>query len=166
MITIEHDAAFVQARRREVALHGLERIVQVVHAPLQPLQIGDGLVVDYYSVAALDAIKQATREAGAAVDLLVVDGPPETQASASAGSLGRYPALPLMAEILAPNATVLVDDARRHSAMLDLWLAKLCCFDYSTDTFYSEKGAAVLYRHAERETGERVNRRVEEWFAP
>ena len=44
------------------------------------------------------------------IDLLVVDGPP---AHAASHGLARYPALPLLADRLAPGGTVVPDDAER-----------------------------------------------------
>jgi hypothetical protein len=47
---------------------------------------------------------------GAAIELLVVDGPP---AYAQGHGLARYPALPVLHDRLAPSATIILDDAER-----------------------------------------------------
>ncbi len=47
---------------------------------------------------------------GDPIDLLVVDGPP---AYAAGHGLARYPALPVLCDLLAPRATVILGDAER-----------------------------------------------------
>src|SRR5699024_11977254 len=52
------------------------------------------------------------------IELVVVDGPPQ-----ATGELARYPALPTLAEHLAPEARILFDDANRpdETRALEAW---------------------------------------------
>ncbi|MCW3064342.1 MAG: Methyltransferase domain, partial [Solirubrobacterales bacterium] len=54
------------------------------------------------------------------IDLLLVDGPPAFEPEIA---LSRYPALPVLAERLAPDATVVLDDIDRPGelAILETW---------------------------------------------
>ena len=110
VIALDHDAAYAEVTRREIALHGLSDTVTVVDAPLVPQRVG-AETFDWYS---LTNLPEETR-----IDLLLVDGPP-----ARTGRLARYPALPLLLSRLADGATLVLDDAARHSerAIVERWL--------------------------------------------
>lgn len=101
LVSVEHDARFAAATRRRLERTGWAGAVELVVAPLRP-QLVAGQVVDWYD---LDAITAALGERP--VDLLVVDGPPSVSDDA------RWPAVPALAERLAPDAPVLLDDGRR-----------------------------------------------------
>jgi predicted O-methyltransferase YrrM len=105
VLSVEHDPIYAYRTRDQVALHGLEEAVTVIDAPL--LTTRDGWL--WYDT---DAIPPGP------IDCLVVDGPP-----ASAGSRVRAPAVPLLANRLAPGATILVDDTARpdEAEMLTQW---------------------------------------------
>jgi hypothetical protein len=70
----------------------LDAFATVVDAPL---------VDAWYDPAALDGLPER------GVELLIVDGPPAARGS-------RYPALPLLADRLAPGAAILLDDTDRE----------------------------------------------------
>jgi predicted O-methyltransferase YrrM len=97
--SLEHDADHAKWSRAQVALHGLERHVEVIHAPLRPVEIGDR-IWQWYDRAALEGLD--------AVDLVVVDGSPM-----AVQEMARYPALPLLVSRLAPGAVVVLDDMYR-----------------------------------------------------
>jgi predicted O-methyltransferase YrrM len=101
VISIDHEAVYADVTRAELELQGLSHVADVVVAPLGPVEAG-GEQLRWYLVPE-DAID-------APVDLLFVDGPPQRS-----GKLARYPALPAMRHLLAPGATIVVDDADRPS---------------------------------------------------
>jgi hypothetical protein len=90
----------------------------VIDAPLRP----DSLAAPgcgWYDRAALGELPPA------GVGLLLVDGPPASPGSGAERS--RYPALPLLADRLAPGATVILDDALRDGErwVLERWEREL-----------------------------------------
>jgi predicted O-methyltransferase YrrM len=113
LVALEHDEKYAELTRQELRLHGLHEVATVIHAPLSEVTIGTS-TWNWYEVPAEGLPEEL-------VELLVVDGPP-----GSVGPLARYPALPLMADRLAPGAIVLVDDARRpdEQEMARRWQAE------------------------------------------
>lgn len=101
-VSIEHDESFAAHTRTMIAEHGLEGTVDLRHAPLAPLEI-DGEEFSWYD-------RDAFEDIGDQFDLLVVDGPPE-----STGEMARYPAMPVLAERLADDAAVVLDDIHREA---------------------------------------------------
>lgn len=106
--SLEHIPAWADATRTALADQDLAEFANVIDAPL---------VDGWYDPAALDHLPER------GIDLLLVDGPP-------AGGPGihqsRYRALPALADRLAPNAAVVLDDADRDGErrVLDRWLAE------------------------------------------
>jgi predicted O-methyltransferase YrrM len=112
LLSLEHDPLWATRVRRNLAAAGLEGTAQVTLAPLQAHPLGrDGL--RWYADTAL-------RSVPARIDLLLVDGPP---AFAPEIELSRYPALPALADRLAPDAIVVLDDIDRHGEqrILEAW---------------------------------------------
>lgn len=114
LLSIEHDertAAFVASQLRR---EGLGHVARVVFAPLAPHPAALGTSQWYSPQMVHDEVSTFVDNYGL-VDLLLVDGP----------SLGdaRYPALPVLRGVLAPGASVLVDDADRpgEQAVLVRW---------------------------------------------
>jgi len=105
---VEHDVRWVQWVTEQLDREGTGSDVVVVHAPLAPHPRAEpGL--SWYDDAALTAgLRTALR--GDPIDLLLVDGPP---AYSAGHALARYPALPVLRGWLAPDATVVLDDAER-----------------------------------------------------
>ena len=105
---VEHDVRWVQWVTEQLDREGTGSDVVVVHAPLVPHPRAEpGL--SWYDDAALSAgLRTALR--GDPIDLLLVDGPP---AYSAGHGLARYPALPVLRGWLAPDATVVLDDAER-----------------------------------------------------
>ena len=100
VISLDHDEAFATASRRAVENHRLGATVEVRHAPLVPVTVGDW-DGRYYHLAALDGVPR--------IDLLVVDGPPGDLQPCS-----REPAVPLLRDRFAAAALVVLDDAGRQ----------------------------------------------------
>lgn len=110
---LEHQERFAEATRAYVLANGLEDWVTILEAPLVHYSI-EGNDYRWYDLAAIGPIKDR-------IDLLFVDGPP-----ASTGHMARYPAIPLLADRLADNAWVVLDDTVREEevSIVSNWLAE------------------------------------------
>ena len=131
--SLDHEAAFAEQTRNNIAKHGLVNFAEVLTAPLQTYTIQNQSWQWYASTALFSKIKS--------IDLLIVDGPPvHTQKHA------RYPALPLLLPYLSKNAVILVDDCVRAEdrESVQRWLRENS--DFSAEQYYLEKGAFVLRR--------------------
>ncbi|GAB3220222.1 hypothetical protein GCM10027447_04380 [Glycomyces halotolerans] len=108
---LEHDRHFAEATRRELRERGLVEWAEVVDAELADVELAEG-TWRWYDPAALP-------EGG--IDLLLVDGPP-----GNTGPEARYPALPLLADRLADDALVVLDDANRSDErrIAEKWLER------------------------------------------
>lgn len=97
--SLEHDPIYAARTRQLITEHGLGAFAEVIDAPLVE-QRADGAMLRWYDCS----------KAGLAgpIDLLVVDGPPDTT-----GPQARYPALPLLKHLLAPGSLVVLDDGGR-----------------------------------------------------
>lgn len=106
VVSVEHDAAWIETLRAILSREGLTARVRFVHAPLvdrvEPAPFG--MLRWYEEAPLLEALRGRPR------DLVLVDGPP-----AGNGSLNRYPALPFLRahDLLADDASVFLDDAHR-----------------------------------------------------
>ena len=111
--SLEHDPAWAQLCRAQLAAEGLTEIATVIEAPLQdhPLCRPGCLWYAGWAVAQLP---------DSGVELLLVDGPP---AGEPAIGRSRYPALPGLAERLTAGAVVVLDDAGRVGErwVIDRW---------------------------------------------
>lgn len=134
---IDHDADFAELAREEIAAHGLSDHATIIHAPLVEHRI-DGEAWAWYDMAHLPDLPP--------IDLLFVDGPAQHN---HPQSMLRYPALPLLAGLLADVALIVVDDAdREHERrVVARWRTafKLTVLqDLSAEYGQSEKGVKVL----------------------
>ena len=111
VISVEHDAAHARNTAQFLEQAGLSDWVEPVLAPLVERQVG-ARIFSWYDLDPL-----LGRLAGT-IDLLFVDGPP-----GKVQVLSRYPALPVLAPHLSPQALVFVDDGGREDEieMLRLW---------------------------------------------
>jgi predicted O-methyltransferase YrrM len=114
--SLEHDSGWATFVRSWLEREGLEGRATVIEAPLGPHPLAlEGL--GWYEPAALARLPEA------GIDLLLVDGPP-----AGDPGLGRsrYPALPALAERLADDAMVVLDDVDRpgEAQVLAAWEAE------------------------------------------
>ncbi len=105
---VEHDARWAQSVTEQLDREGTGSDVVVVHAPLAPHPRAERGLTWYDDAALTGGLRTALR--GDPIDLLLVDGPP---AYAAGHGLARYPALPVLCDLLAPGATVVLDDAER-----------------------------------------------------
>ena len=111
--SLEHDPAWAQLCRAQLAAEGLTGIATVIEAPLGPhhlAQPGCG----WYAAWALAQLPEA------GIELLLVDGPPAGDPEIERS---RYPALPALAGRLAHGATIVLDDAGRAGErwVLERW---------------------------------------------
>jgi hypothetical protein len=130
--SLEHDPVFAQQTREQLARHGLSDWAQVLDAPITPVDIG-GKRWPWYDLSPLPP--------GLVIDLLAVDGPPE-----HTGPLARFPAFPLLAGRLGPQAAVFLDDAARpdETLIVQQWLEQFPQFDKTM--LDCEKGCALIQR--------------------
>jgi len=112
LVSLEHDELWATRVRSNLAAAGLAETARVTLAPLQRHPLArDGLL--WYA-------EQALRFLPRRIDLLLVDGPPAFEPETD---LSRYPALPALAERLAPDAIVVLDDIDRRGELqvLEAW---------------------------------------------
>lgn len=107
--SLEHDPMYAERARQLIKEHGLDGFAEVIDAPLVEQGIG-GSMLRWYDLSKADL--------AGPIDLLVVDGPPDTT-----GPQARYPALPLLKHLLAPGALVVLDDGARDDerAIVKRW---------------------------------------------
>jgi hypothetical protein len=132
--SLEHDHAWAQLCRAQLAAEGLAGIATVVAAPLERSALAQP-GCRWYAASALRAVPAT------GVELLLVDGPP---AGEPAIERSRYPALPALAGRLADGATVIVDDCGRSGErwVLARWEGE---FGLSFDRHEAEGAARAVY---------------------
>lgn len=133
ILSLDHETEFAQQSQHNILLHGLQDIAKVIYAPLTDFDI-EGKKWLWYDTSKLRDILNEK------VDFLIIDGPPYF-----VQDLSRYPALPLLLDILSDNAIILLDDASRHieEEIVRLWTKK---FNLSSvEKVFTEKGACIIY---------------------
>jgi predicted O-methyltransferase YrrM len=112
LYSIEADASWASRTQEMLADHDLDHRVEIVVAPLTD-QLIDGRACVWHEVMRIPDL------APASIDLLVVDGPP------SLDEWRRWPALPVLFEMLKTGARIYLDDGRRNTerAVAQRWLA-------------------------------------------
>lgn len=110
LVTLDHLEGYLDLTRTAVDRHGLNDHVESRLAPLEPVESA-GDTYNWYSLASLNDLSD--------IDLVLIDGPP-----AATGPKARYPALPYIIDLLAPHATVILDDAHRQEEadIIEEWL--------------------------------------------
>lgn len=110
VIAMETSAAYAESTRAELAKLGLEDRAVVLHAPLVDTAVPGRDNQPWFDVSVLPDLPP--------VDLLFVDGP-----VGGVAHQVRYPAFPLLADRLAPGATVVLDDTGRpaEAAIVQAW---------------------------------------------
>ena len=110
-VALEHSEEFARVSRAQVARHGLADVVEVRHAPLVPVTVGD-VTQPWYDPAALADLE--------GIGVVFVDGPPQATAPRA-----RVPAVPILGPRCVPGAIVLLDDAHRpeERAAIEQWVA-------------------------------------------
>lgn len=129
LVTLEHDRRYLSDTGELLHRHGLSELVELRLAPLVPVETRMG-GERWYDPEQLPS---------GPIDLMFIDGPPS-----NSGMAARAPALQLVADRLAPNATIVVDDYLRPGDRdtVTAWMEAEPGF--ALETYPLEKGAAVL----------------------
>lgn len=98
VISLENSVEYGGKTMESIKRHSLEKFVDLKISPLKRYKINNEVFL-WYDLSKLKIIK---------IDLLFVDGPP-----GFIQPLSRFPALPLMGQYLKPEATIILDDAKR-----------------------------------------------------
>ena len=137
VVSLEHDANYAAATRELLVRHGVAEHATVLHAPLRPLGATEavgGHAAPWYSTADNAAWPHA-------IEMLVIDGPPGHD-----GERDRYPALPVLAEHLAPHCSVFLDDAARADERWAVQQWRRQFPGFKVDDLDCEKGCVRLSR--------------------
>src|SRR5918997_788078 len=116
LTTVEHDDRWADQVESRLAQEGLSDMASVVRAPLAPVSARwPGEDADWY-----DRGKIYEALDGRRIDLLIVDGPP---AFSTDRAHARYPAVPVLAPLLAEDHAVVLDDIDRtgEQEIVDVW---------------------------------------------
>jgi hypothetical protein len=132
---LEHDPHYAAQTRRELESRGLTAWARVVDAPLTDVDL-DGEVWRWYEPKAIPH---------AEIEVLLVDGPP-----GATGPQARYPALPILADRLAKQAVMVLDDADRpdERAIASRWAAEFG--EFEQEHLQHDRGTTVLRRAVHR----------------
>lgn len=142
MVSIDHDADFAAATRRDLAANDLMAFAEVRVAPLVETRAFGGTRLWYDTRRLIDL---------ADIDLLVVDGPPMPFAADI-----RYPTMAFFWDRLKPGACVLLDDADREGEriIVERWQAEFSGME--SRHLDLEKGAVLLRKPLRQESLSRV----------
>lgn len=112
LVTLDHLEEYLEKTRASLGRHELDPYVEARFAPLKDY-LYDGETMKWYSDRALVDLSD--------IDMVVVDGPP-----AATGPKARYPALPNVIDLLATEATVILDDAHRpdEDRIIEQWISE------------------------------------------
>lgn len=117
VVSIDEDEAWIRLMAEKVDKFDYADVT-FVHAPLAPYksQVGDPPVTRWYDPTVFSM-------ADGSIDMLLVDGP---TAYRNEWRFDRWPALPVLAPLLAPTCAVLLDDTNRkgESTVLRSWLGR------------------------------------------
>ena len=130
IVSIDHDEGYGSATLQMLAARGLEEYATVRIAPLVPVIVANRPFA-WYDPLLLSLPKS--------IDMVIVDGPPGYSEPGA-----RYPALPFVAQSLAPGAVVLLDDLNRPDEdwAFGQWISE--CPDYRSWRFNFERGLGAL----------------------
>ncbi len=133
VVSLEHDPVYAEQTRSWLRVHGVSAWAQVLTVPLVPHRL-NGHQWRWYDLT--------TVQFPAPIDLLFVDGPP-----GGLQRLSRYPAGPLLAQRLANEAIMILDDVHRFDerAIVSRWAVEL---GWRVIGSSSDHSAAVLMRTA------------------
>ena len=136
LISVDHNPEWLGIVEDILKFHDLLDTVQLVEAPMAPIQNLTISSAWYDTDTVLGAIGESK------VDLVLIDGP---LAHDEARQLARYPALPVLQEKLSPRCAVMLDDADRtgEREILKRWQAFP---DFNYTVRYTQHGLAVLTR--------------------
>lgn len=127
--SLEHGEEFISQTRQHLHDFSLADYCDVLHTPLKTAVLNDEKF-RWYDLEELPALE---------IDLLVIDGPPGFIQKYS-----RYPALPVLNQLLAKNCTVFLDDAAREDEqeIVRRWLKNYP--EFQAAYIDNERGCFVL----------------------
>ena len=134
VISLDHDENFARMTEDNLRIHGLTN-ASVICSPLRDVAIGDQ-THQWYDTSPLEGLEL--------IGMLIVDGPPaHTKENATA----RYPALPILWELLRDDAVIIMDDAIRlgEQQVVESWLHEFP--ELQVEVRDTEAGAVILRRH-------------------
>ncbi len=131
VISLENGAEFALNTRMQLERHRLNTHARVIDAPLTPYTIAD----HEYSWYSLDILPQQ------GIDMLVIDGPPGFLQRHS-----RYPALPLLIDLMKDSCAIFLDDAGRQDEreIVAMWQQSFPAFRH--EFVETERGCSLLRR--------------------
>jgi len=132
LTSVEHSPEWAAIVRTQLESEGLTEVARLVEAPLAEHPLGwDG--AEWYSAPALDELPRS------GIDLLLVDGPP---GYGEGTARSRFPALPVLAERLAPGALVILDDLQRQGEreIVERWGREMPEWEFGVD---ADTGIAI-----------------------
>lgn len=129
VVSLEHDATYAVITQNLIFEHGLGDIATVVHAPLVETVISEQKWLWY---------NQDCWRIESPIDLVVVDGPPR-----NVQELARYPAVPLLYDLLSNRSCIIIDDGHRkdEKQIVSQWEKE---YHLSSEFFNTEKGVYIL----------------------
>ena len=129
--SLENGMQFVEQTQQRLEDFSLSAYCDVVHAPLQSIQLEDE-EFQWYELSGFPVTE---------IDVLVIDGPPGFIQKHS-----RYPALPLLYDRLADRCAVFLDDAARdeEQEIVSRWLELYP--EFQSEYIENERGCFILKR--------------------
>ena len=129
--SLENGEEFVTKSKQQVNDFLLSDYSDVIYAPLRDVKL-NGEAFQWYDPGELPKVK---------IDLLVIDGPPGFLQKHS-----RYPALPLLYDLLAKHCVIFLDDAAREDEqeLVSRWLKAYP--EFRSEYIENERGCFVLKR--------------------
>jgi hypothetical protein len=118
VISIDHDARWLETLHAQLRREELEDFVQFVHAPLVSGDWGMGSAQWYDPSVITSALHSIL------IDLLLVDGPVASDVDIQ---YARYPAVPVLREFFSESISVILDDINRpgERAIVSEWTSLL-----------------------------------------
>ncbi len=134
VISLEEENQYAEFSNNALIKHGLKDIANVIHAPLEEIEI-EGKKWIWYDLTKIKGIKP--------IDMLIIDGPAQYGRDQK---MIRYPALPLLFDSLSDEVIIILDDADRKDEkdIVELWLKQFNCFEF--ERIDTEKGTVILHR--------------------
>jgi len=129
VFSLENGEEYAINTRNNIKDHRLEKYADVIHAPLETIEVNNESY-QWYESKKLPDIK---------IDMLVIDGPPGFIQRHS-----RLPALPLLFDQMADQSIVFLDDAARDEEIeiVEMWLG--ISQSVSHEFVELERGCSVL----------------------
>ena len=129
--SLENGEEFVTQTIQQLNDFLLSEYCDVIHAPLQNVQLNS----ENFQWYALDNLPEVE------IDMLVIDGPPGFLQKHS-----RYPALPMLNEILGEHSAIFLDDAAREDEqeLVRRWLKAYP--EFQAEYIENNRGCFILKR--------------------